>query len=165
MVLVTGEEVVIGRTEGAIKVPSNAVSRQHLRLVREGPHVVVRDLESRNGTQLRGINLAGPLPIHEGIELRLGKEVPLRVSPSTRLEGAIEIVVAGETYLASLGRTRTLVKGLDLVVGSDGWIELEAQGVRTFAGGVELVPRATLLLGDAVSTERGAEPVLRFIGT
>jgi hypothetical protein len=164
-VLVTGDDVVIGRTDGAIKVPSNAVSRQHLRIAREGADVVVRDLESRNGTQLRGINLAGPLPIREGIELRLGKEVPLRVTPSKRLEGGVEIEVSGERYYASLGPMRTPLLGIDLVAGPDGWIELDARGGRAFAGEVELVPRATLLLGDAVSTQRGAEPVLRMVST
>src|SRR4029079_1823515 len=44
--MVLGDEVVIGRSEGAIKVSSNAVSRQHLRISREGGEVVVRDLES-----------------------------------------------------------------------------------------------------------------------
>jgi hypothetical protein len=163
-ILVTGEEVVVGRTEGAIKVPSNAVSRQHLRLSREGADIVVRDLESRNGTQLRGINLAGPLPVGEGLELRLGKEVPLRVAPSKRLDGAIEIDVAGEKYHASLGPSRTPLAGLDLVVGADGWIELESHGTLTYVGEVELVPRATLLAGDAVSIQRGAEPILRVVG-
>lgn len=164
-VLVTGDEVVIGRTEGAIKVPSNAVSREHLRIAREGDAVVVRDLQSRNGTQLRGINLAGPLPVGDGLELKLGKEVPLRIAPSKRLEGAVEIDVSGEKYYACLGPTRTPAPGIDLVAGVDGWIELVATGTRAFQGGVELVPRATLLLGDAISTTRGGEPALRVIST
>lgn len=164
-VLVTGDEVVIGRTEGAIKVPSNAVSRQHLRISRDGSAVIVRDLESRNGTQLRGINLAGPLPVGEGLELKLGKEVPLRIAPSKRLRNAIEIDVSGEKYYASLGPTHTPVDGLDLAVGADGWIELVPSGARAFTGNVELVSRATLLVGDAISTTRGAEPTLRVIST
>ena len=164
-VLVTGDEVVIGRTEGAIKVPSNAVSREHLRIAREGDAVVVRDLQSRNGTQLRGINLAGPLPVGEGLDLKLGKEVPLRISPSKRLPGAVEIDVSGEKYYATLGPTHTPVRGIDLAAGPDGWIELVANGSRAFHGGVELVPRATLLLGDAISTTRGSEPLLRVIST
>lgn len=164
-VLVTGDEVVIGRTEGAIKVPSNAVSRQHLRISRDGSAVIVRDLESRNGTQLRGINLAGPLPVGEGLELKLGKEVPLRIAPSKRLRNAIEIDVSGEKYYASLGPTHTPMDGLDLAVGADGWIELVPSGARAFTGNVELVSRATLLVGDAISTTRGAEPTLRVIST
>jgi hypothetical protein len=32
-----------------------------------------------------------------------------------------------------------------------------------FLGDVELTPRATLLLGDALSTARGDEPLLRVV--
>lgn len=164
--LVTGTEVIIGRTEGAIKVPSNAVSRQHLRIVRDGDSIIVRDLESRNGTQLRGINLAGPLAIGEGLELKLGKEVPIRITPSKRIPSTVEIDVSGEKYYASLGPTSTPVKGLGLIAGTDGWIELGvSNGTRAFTGDVELVPRATLLVGDALSTTRGSEPLLRVIST
>lgn len=164
-VLVTGSEVVIGRTEGAIKVPSNAVSREHLRIAREGDAVVVRDLQSRNGTQLRGINLAGPLPIGDGLELKLGKEVSVRVAPSGRLPGAVEIQCAGETYVASLGPTRIPVPGLELAAGADGWIELTAHDAHAFTAGLELVSPATLLVGDAIAIERGGEPVLRIVST
>jgi hypothetical protein len=164
-VIVTGDEVVIGRTDGAIKVPSNAVSRQHLRITRDGDAIIIRDLESRNGTQLRGINLAGPLPVGDGIELKLGKEVPLRVTPSKRILGAVEIDVSGEKYYACLGPTRTPVTGIDLVAGADGWLELVSSGAKAFTGEVELVPRATLLVGDAISTTRGTEPLLRVIST
>ena len=135
-------------------------------LARDGDAVVVRDLESRNGTQLRGINLAGPIPVRDGLELKLGKEVPLRVRPSERLRDAVEIEVSGLTYYARLGpMTHTPISGLDLVAGADGWIELAAEGVRAFTGDVELVPRATLLVGDSISVRRGSAPVLRVTST
>jgi hypothetical protein len=162
-VLVLGDEILIGRTEGAIKVPSNAVSREHLRVTREGDDVVVRDVGSRNGTQLRGINLAGALPIGEGLELKLGKEVPLRITRSKRLAGSVEIDVAGEKYFACLGPTRTPVPGLELAAGADGWIELVPRGARTFMRDVELVPRTTLLVGDSISTTRSGAPMLRIV--
>ena len=164
-VLVTGDEVVIGRSEGAITVPSNAVSRQHLRIARQEGEVVVRDLESRNGTQLRGINLAGAIAVGDGLELKLGKEVPFRIVPSSRLPGAVEISVSGETYFACLGPTRTPVSGVALAPGSDGWLELVLDGVRAFVGEVELVPRTSLLVGDAVTTTRGTPALLRILST
>lgn len=164
LVIVVGDEVVIGRTEGSIVIPSNAVSRKHLRIGREGGEVVVRDLESRNGTQLRGINLAGTLAIREGLELKLGKEVPIRIVPSTVVDGAVEINVSGETYIASLGKMRLPIPGIILAPGSDGWIELVTEGTSAFAGDVELVPRATLLSGDTLSITRSGDPVLRILG-
>lgn len=163
--MVLGDKVVIGRTEGSIKVSSNAVSRQHLEIAREGGEILVRDLESRNGTQLRGINLAGALPVREGLDLKLGKEVSLRVAPSKRLPGAIEIEVAGERYFACLGEGRTPCPGLALAAGADGWVELVAKGTHAYAGEVEWTDRATLLAGDAISTTRGGEPALRVVST
>ena len=164
-VLVLGDEVVIGRTDGAIKVASNAVSRQHLRIHREGGEIRVRDLDSRNGTQLRGIKLAGALAVGEGLELKLGKEVPLRVQPSKRLEGAVEIDVGGERYVACLGPTRLPIAGLEIAAGADGWVELVSKASHVYLGEVELVPRATLLVSDALATTRNREPSIRIHGS
>jgi len=163
--MVLGDEVVIGRTEGSIKVSSNAVSRQHLRVVREGSDFVVRDLESRNGTQLRGINLAGALPIREGLELKLGREVTLRVKPSKKLEGGLEIEVAGQRYVACLGPATLPVSGLALAAGTDGWVELVGNGARCYVGDVEWTDRATLLAGDAIAIARKGEAAVKVVST
>lgn len=163
--MVLGDEVVIGRSEGAIKVSSNAVSRQHLRVTREGDDVVVRDLESRNGTQLRGINLAGVLPVRDGLDLKLGREVTLRIAPSKRLEGAIEIEVAGERYVACLGKSCLPVEGLTLAVGTDGWVELVSTGTHAYVGGVEWTQHATLLAGDAIATSRAGDVAIKVVST
>jgi tetratricopeptide (TPR) repeat protein len=163
--MVLGDDVVIGRSEGAIKVSSNAVSRQHLRITRAGDDVVVRDLDSRNGTQLRGIKLAGPLPVRDGLELKLGREVTLRVGPSKRLPGAIEIEVAGHRYVACLGKNDLPIEGLALASGTDGWVELVTGGGHAYVGGVEWTQRATLLAGDAIATTRAGEPAVKVVST
>ena len=163
--MVLGDEVVIGRSEGAIKVSSNAVSRQHLRIAREGDDIVVRDLESRNGTQLRGINLAGSLPVRDGIDLKLGREVSLHISPSKKLSGAIEIEVAGQRYVASLGKASLPIEGLSLATGTDGWVELVTQGTHAYVGNVEWTDRATLLAGDTIATDRAGETAVKIVST
>lgn len=163
--MVLGDEVVIGRSEGAIKVSSNAVSRQHLRITRQGDDVVVRDLESRNGTQLRGINLAGTLPVRDGLDLKLGREVTLRVAPSTKLPGAIEIDVAGQHYFACLGKACLPIDGLTLAAGTDGWVELVTNGTHAYLGDVEWTDHATLLGGDAIATSRAGAAAVKVIST
>jgi tetratricopeptide (TPR) repeat protein len=163
--MVLGHEVVIGRSEGAIKVSSNAVSRQHLRVTREGQDIVVRDLESRNGTQLRGVKLAGALPVHDGLELKLGREVSLRIAPCPRLPGAVEIDVAGQRYVACVGAGALPLAGLSLSVGTDGWVELQTGGQHVYVGGVEWTQGATLLAGDAIAIARGGEVVLKVAST
>lgn len=163
--LVLGDEVVIGRTEGTLKVPSSAVSREHLRIFRKdgAPHVL--DLGSRNGTQLRGINLAGAMPIHEEMELKLGKEVPLRLRLSGAAAGAIEIELGGERYLAFLGDARLPDLGWSFVMGHDGWVELVSSAEHpAHVGEIAWVPRASLLVGDALSAAREGEPDLKILG-
>ncbi len=162
--IVLGDEVVIGRTEGTLRIPSQAVSRQHLRIARENGVVVVRDLGSRNGTQLRGMNLVGAIPVGEGLELTLGKEVRLRVTPTPALEDAVAIEVSGATYVAPLGTARIPDVPWQLVAGADAWIELVSSGAAPFAGDVALGDRTTLLVGDVLAGERGGAEVLRVVG-
>ena len=163
--MVLGSEIVIGRSEGSIKVSSNAVSRQHLRIARSGEEILVSDLKSRNGTQLRGINLAGALPVRDGLELKLGREVSLRITPSTKLGGAVEIDIAGQHYVACLGKACLPVTGLTLDVGADGWVELLAHGTHVYVGGVEWTDRATLLAGDSLTTARTGDPAVKVVST
>jgi hypothetical protein len=174
--IVLGDEIVVGRTEGTLQVPSHAVSRRHVRIAREGGAVVVRDLGSRNGTQLRGMDIAGAIPVpasgDEGLDLTLGKEVRVRVSPSTLLEGAVAVEIGGATYVAPLGPARIAVSGgaWELRVGDAGWIELVTRGAPAYlrsaegAGDVSLADPTTLLVGDVIASERGGPEVLRVVG-
>lgn len=193
--LVLGDEVVVGRSEGTITVPSNAVSRAHVRIFRgdggtdgAGGHVVVRDLKSRNGTQLRGLDVGFDVPVNDGLELTLGREVPLRIAPCLRLAsppqshlqshlrshpaphlvGAVRIEIGGRTYVACVGPTILHVTGsagarqLALRATDDGWVELAARDeAPLYAGAMALSPRITLLAGDALSIERGGPVVVR----
>jgi hypothetical protein len=163
--LVLGDEVVIGRDEGTLQAPSHAVSRQHLRIAREGDTVVVRDLGTRNGTQLRGMMLRGAMPVPDGsagLELMLGKEARARVTRSTVIEGAVAIELGGETYVASLGPARVPGVAWDLTCGPDGWVELASHGQPPYLDDVSLADSSTLLVGDVLASERGGPEVLRF---
>jgi hypothetical protein len=162
--LILGEEVVIGRTEGTLHVPSQAVSRQHLRIVRENGVVVVRDLGSRNGTQLRGMDLVGAIPVGEGIDLQLGKEVRLGVRPATAVQGGVQIELGGVTYVAPLGRA-TFDPGWIIEPASDGWLELVSSSDHpAYLKDAQLDSRATLLVGDTIARERSGPAILHILG-
>jgi hypothetical protein len=164
MRIVLGDEAVIGRV-GALAIASSAVSRRHVAVARRGGDVVVRDLGSRNGTQLRGLALAGEVTVGDGIEVRLGKEVPLVVRPATELPGAVAIEVGGARYVAPLGPARLGVGAWRLERGADGWVELVTdEDPLAFAGGLQLAPRVTLLAGDAIARERAGAPLFRVEG-
>jgi hypothetical protein len=159
--LVLGDEVVVGRV-GAVAIASAAVSRQHVVVARRGQDVVVRDLGGRNGTLLRGLALVGEATVGEGIEVRLGKEVPLVVRPADELPGAVALEVGGTRYVAPLGAPR-LGGAWRLERSADGWIELVTDDAPpAFAGVLRLAPRITLLAGDAFARERGGAVVLRI---
>jgi hypothetical protein len=158
--VVLGSEIVLGR-EGALPVHSAAVSRHHLRVFRQDGHVVVEDLKSRNGTFLRGLALSAftPVGVGDGLELRLGREVPVRITPESAFACAIE--VAGTRWLAPLGDT-LLVGGFVLRLASDSWVEL--CGAPAILGGLILASPTPLLIGDAIQSEPHGEPRLRVLG-
>lgn len=163
--IVLGDDIVIGRTEGTLHIASQAVSRQHVRIARENGVVVVRDLGSRNGTQLRGMNVAGAIPVGDGVDLTLGKEVRVRIAKASEssLDDAVTIELGGATYVAPLGPARISGVPWELAVGADGWIELVAKSA-AYLGDIKLAERTTLVIGDIVTNERGGPEVLRVVG-
>ena len=160
--IVLGEEVVVGRSEGQIQIPSHAVSRRHLAVRRHGDGVVVRDLESRNGTTLRGMKIASELPVGSGIEVSLGDEVRVAIAPCDDLEGAVAIEVGGVRYVAPLGVAKLGVGDWVLACDESDWLELRFSETPAFLGQMSLVSPVTLLVRDAISSERDAPPALEI---
>jgi hypothetical protein len=79
------------------------------------------------------------------------------------LRGAIEIELAGTTYVAPLG-TAVLSEGWRLEAATDGWLELvSTRDKPAYLGDVVLDPRTSLLHGDEISAERGAPRVLKVM--
>lgn len=69
-----GSRVMIGRVEdNDLQLPDEKVSRHHAVIEQEdGGRVVLRDLNSRNGTYVDGVRLAGSRVLRGGEQLRLG---------------------------------------------------------------------------------------------
>jgi hypothetical protein len=168
LTLALGKAIVIGRGlgetdgepgEGSVGIASAAVSRRHLIVYRRGSQVLVRDLGSRNGTTLRGLALEGETAVGDGIELRLGREVPLSLCAAGELAGAIAIELGGARYVAPLGPAALGVGRWAIDRGDDGWFELASDDAPpAFAGAIRLAATVTLLQGDAIARERGGAP-------
>jgi hypothetical protein len=166
MHLILGERVVVGRApegdgtrDGAIVVPSLALSRSHLALERGpggAPHV--RDLGSRHGTTLDARALREAVPVGDGVALRLGGDVACVVRPADEWPGAVAVEVAGARYVAPLGAASPGIGRWTLARSELAWVELLTEDAPpAFAGGLRLAPRVTVLAGDAIGTEiRGA---------
>jgi FHA domain-containing protein len=174
--IVLGDEIVIGRAPdqispdadgdrlggsvGGIVVAAAAVSRRHVAIARRNGEVVVRDLGSRNATTLRGSALSGEAAVGDGLELRLGRDVPLLVLPASEIAGAVAIEVAGLRFIAPLGPAMLGVGRWRLERGPDAWVELATDDdPPSFSGAFRLAAAITLLDGDAISAERGGPPV------
>ncbi len=66
-------ENVIGRDEScAVRIDAPRVSRQHARIRVRGHEASIEDLDSKNGTFLRGRKLAGAAALEDGDEIGIG---------------------------------------------------------------------------------------------
>jgi pSer/pThr/pTyr-binding forkhead associated (FHA) protein len=80
--LAEGENVV-GRGRGAqVRIPASEVSRRHARIVVDAGGVTIEDLESRNGTFVRGHPVKKPTALADGDEVGFGPELTTFCAPS-----------------------------------------------------------------------------------
>ena len=83
--------------------------------------------------------------------------------PQTWIEGAIEVVLGGQSVIAPLGPARVGDTGWRLDRIEEGWLELSTEGgPSAFAAGLQLASRATLVAGDALAEEREGHVVLEI---
>ena len=100
----------------------------------------------------------------DGLELKLGGEVPLRLSASEDVVGALAIDMGGSRYVAPLGPTRVGIGAWVLETASDGWLELvTGDDPSAYLGATRLEARTPLLSGDAIAASRGGAGVLRIV--
>ncbi|MFM7134101.1 MAG: ATP-binding protein [Planctomycetota bacterium] len=66
------EPQLVGRSTEAFDLHDATISRRHAELTPEDGRWIVRDLDSRHGTFVNGVRLAGPVPISAGDRLRCG---------------------------------------------------------------------------------------------
>lgn len=95
--------LVIGRgAECNIVIPERPVSREHLRIWRDGAQFFIEDLNSKNGTHLNGAVLTGSHPLEDGDEILvalsvkfkfIGSEatVPLSLDSSPETRGGLQL--------------------------------------------------------------------------
>lgn len=67
------KDVIVGRSEECnITLKTEEVSRQHCRLSVTDGQLMIRDLGSRNGTLVNGVEATGDTPLHDNDELQIG---------------------------------------------------------------------------------------------
>lgn len=98
---------VLGRAEADVAVRGASVSRRHAELGIVDGTLMLRDLDSRNGTLVRGVPLGRPLPITAEVEVGLGEDAAILVRPDTGGGAILEV-------------SRGLDRGLRVVIGTGG---------------------------------------------
>lgn len=97
------DEVILGRGEDTdIRIDVRQISRQHVRIYREGAKYNVEDLDSKNGTWVNGHQLKGSRELADGDEIQLalvtriifigsGATTPLPYAPPELLSGRLRL--------------------------------------------------------------------------
>lgn len=67
-----GEHIIGRETEAAIALDSPKVSRRHARITVTGSRAVVEDLDSKNGSFVRGTRITAPATLASGDDVRIG---------------------------------------------------------------------------------------------
>jgi len=137
---------VLGRVGADVTLRGASVSRRHAEVELADGDVVVRDLDSRNGTLVRGLAIAGEVKLSGGTALGLGDDVTVRVTP-----------IGPEAV--RLDVDKGLDRGTVVLIGG-GTLRLpDAPGLLSFPEG-----RATLTADDGVvlllGTQECALPIL-----
>lgn len=74
-----GNQLVIGRGGHCdVVIPERRVSREHVRIWREGEQYFAEDLDSKNGTHLNTRELGDPRELNEGDEIQIALCVTLK---------------------------------------------------------------------------------------
>ena len=70
--LATGVNIVGRDREADVRIDDPSVSRRHARIVVEGDHAGVEDLESKNGTRVGGVPVSQPVRLAKGDVVAFG---------------------------------------------------------------------------------------------
>jgi serine/threonine protein kinase len=82
--LARGQHILGRARDAAVRLPHKSVSRHHARIAVGDEAVTIEDLQSRNGTYVRGERVGSLRRLFDGDEIRLGSlAMMLRIPPST----------------------------------------------------------------------------------
>jgi hypothetical protein len=156
--VVLDHPLTIGRSDASVVIPSPALSRQHMQVIRYG-EVMIEDLRSRNGTWIAGAKVDAPLPVGAGIEVQLGKQVPVRLAP--RPEGGVQLTLPGRVIVAPLGPLR--VDDFEVSASQDDVLELRSLGAAPILNGLTADPCLQLSYGDQIRKDRQGPVLLEVV--
>jgi DNA-binding winged helix-turn-helix (wHTH) protein len=75
IMLSEGENFIGRDPKATVRIDIGGVSRRHAKIVVDGANVTLEDLDSKNGTYLRGKRVHKPIRLAHGDEIRIGQKV------------------------------------------------------------------------------------------
>lgn len=141
---------VLGRADCDVPIRGTGVSRRHAEIALRSGQLVLRDLDSRNGTLVGGVPIAGAIELSGATEVGLGDDVTLDVVPRG---ASVGIVVKGGMDRGEqivLGEGELRVEGVPAALRfDDGWAVMAADpGVDLTLDGQTCALPVHLLEGD-----------------
>jgi diguanylate cyclase (GGDEF)-like protein len=98
-----GQRLTIGRSHTAdVHIGHQGLSRLHARLFRAGNAFFVEDLNSANGTFVRGQRVVEPLRVADGDRVQLGRSIIFKVAVQDALEEQAALRVYGSSVRDAL---------------------------------------------------------------
>lgn len=117
------EEIIIGRGPHCdLILPDRRVSREHVRIWREGAHYYIEDLNSKNGTYVNAERLTERRELKDGDEIQIALAVKLKF----------------------IGSDATVPLSLDEAAGPQTGLWLDERTRQVMIGGVVLEPQLSL---------------------
>jgi DNA-binding winged helix-turn-helix (wHTH) protein len=111
------DDVVLGRDEECdLTLAERQISRQHIRIYKQGELYHIQDLDSKNGTWVNGLQLKGSRELHDGDEIHVALAVRLRFIDSdatSPLSSEPPAFLSGKLRLDPESR-RVFVRGVEL---------------------------------------------------
>lgn len=142
--------MLVGRSsKNGVHIPDATVSKDHAEIARHGESWQIKDLGSRNGTRVNGVEAAKPLPIREGDLVEVGK-VMLRVTTESGSPG-VQLSTAGGLSSSVRLRAQDILGSTTAKVAAD---PIRVMSLLAEAGRMLVLPRPL---------KETCEEVLKFV--
>lgn len=144
---------VLGRADADVNVRGASVSRRHAELALEGGALVLRDLDSKNGTLVGGVPIGRPLVVAAEIEVGLGEDAAVRLRPDGA-RASLEVTRGldrGSRAVVGAGALPLGAAPAELVFEDERCVLAPAAGTSLTLGGRRIAGRIDLLRGDVLS--------------
>lgn len=116
--ILTKDEIILGRDEDCdLALTERQISRQHIRIYKQGDIYYIQDLDSKNGTWVNGLQLKGSRELHDGDEIHVALQVRVRFIDSdatSPLSSEPPAFLSGKLRLDPESR-RVFVRGVEIV--------------------------------------------------